>query len=542
MNASTGKSGLLRPKLRIDRDAAWTALAALLMTAGLPPVPQTWPLVPLALAVFFGRLAGSPRPARLAWLFGLVHQLTLLYWLFLLVPAKTIPTRALVPVQALAAIGYVSLFYLLLGWVYGRLRRLAGLRLAVLVLPVLWIGMEVLRGRGELAFPWCLTGSAAVGGPLLGLVRACGEIGVGAGLVFLAAALAGCGLLRRPGFGRRPAALLAGGTLLLWCGLAVGSLLRPEIPGRNDATGARREPIEVAAVQADVALADKWDDAKIDSTRIPYDRYTREAADRGAELVVWAETALPAYVRIDKPLLNWTRRLVRETGVYLYTGFPDFERRASGELLKFNSSGLFAPDGRLVDQYAKHHLLPIGEAMPFSRLIPALARIDVGQAEWSPGAMPRPLTVATAADTFSFAGLICFESIFSRLARWPVAQGAQALVVITNDGWFGYSAGPRQHAALARLRAAECGVPLIRCANNGISFVCDARGRLRDRLALGRRGVIVETITPGDGRTAYVRWGARPLGWFLAAWTVVAVVLEGLRRRRQAGAAAAEIP
>jgi apolipoprotein N-acyltransferase len=109
-------------------------------------------------------------------------------------------------------------------------------------------------------------------------------------------------------------------------------------------------------------------------------------------------------------------------------------------------------------------------------------------------------------------------------------------VVITNDGWFGESAGPRQHTALARLRAVECGVPVIRCANNGISFVCDERGRYLSLLDLGRRGFIRATLEPKEGRTLYVSLGAWPLFGFLSLWSV-AVVLVRWRTRTDKGKA-----
>jgi apolipoprotein N-acyltransferase len=291
------------------------------------------------------------------------------------------------------------------------------------------------------------------------------------------------------------------------------------------------DSLEVAAVQADVALAVKWVDAKVDSTKIPYADLTRQAADSGAEFVVWAETALPAYLRYDKDLLPWARNLVRDTGVWLYTGFPDADRGADGQVRTYNSSGLFAPTGQIQDKYAKYHLLPIGESMPFTSVFPFLGKLDVGQAEWTPGVPPEAMTVTTDRGEFRFSGLICFESIFSHLARASVRRGSQCLVVITNDGWFGKSAGPRQHTWLARMRAVECGVPVIRCANNGISFICDADGSILDQLGLGKRGVVRAAVTPGEGRTMFIAWGAWPLFWFLVVWSVLAVVLGRLTPR-----------
>jgi len=261
------------------------------------------------------------------------------------------------------------------------------------------------------------------------------------------------------------------------------------------------------------------------------------AADRGAELVVWAETAVPAYVRYDRALLDWIRTVAASNGVAVLAGFPDARRVPDPadpdrtQLQKFNAAGLFSPQGTLTDTYGKHHLVPIGEAMPFQRYLPWLGGIDVGQAEWTPGAPPGPMPLATPDGEVALTCLICFEGAFSRLARDAVRQGAVVLVNITNDGWFGYSAGPRQHAALARIRALECGVPLVRCANNGISLITDARGNVLDHLGLGERGLVMADISPVPLGTRYVRWGTWPVLVFLAAWTLAVLLLirEGRR-------------
>jgi len=519
-------------RFRVGRPGLSTNLAlfaGFMVTAGLPPYPWTGILVPVGLALLFGVLFSSARPGRMAWFFGLAHQTTLLHWLFLLDPSKTIPTRALVPIQAAAAIVYVSCFYLAAGWVFGKLKNRLGPVTSLLLLPGLWTAMEVLRSRGELAFSWCLSGAAVIGTPLMALARTSGEIGVGAGLAFFAVLLTVFWTDRRdrlvPG-PYRNALLVA--CCLVWVGLLAGSFVRPSSRSFSPDTV---EAIEVAAVQADVALAVKWVDAKIDSTKIPYTALTRQAAADGAEFVVWAETAVPAYLRYDKSLLDWTRTLVRDTGVWLYAGFPDADRGPDGKVRTYNSSGLFSPEGRIQDRYAKYHLLPIGESMPFSSLFPFLANLDVGQAEWTPGDPPLPMKVTTDRGSFRFSGLVCFESIFSHLARQSVRRGSQCLVVITNDGWFGKSAGPRQHTWLARLRAVETGVPVIRCANNGISFICTADGRILDRLELGERGIVRAVIKPGDGRTMYVAYGAWPLFGFLAVWSLLVVSLGRLTGR-----------
>ncbi|MFH1842781.1 MAG: apolipoprotein N-acyltransferase [bacterium] len=526
---------------------SWAILAGIMMTTAMPPFNSTGWLAPLALAILFHALLDAPRPARAAWLFGLAHQTTLLYWMFLLVPASSIPYRWLVPVQASATILYVSLFYVVFGWAFRLLRQGRGRTVALLLVPLLWIAMEAWRGMGELGFPWCLSGAAWIRTPLLPLAATSGEIGLGAATAFTGAALV-VAVDRYRGWRERTVGnhswrlVLIGATALLWIGLVAGASWRaaPKLPESSPAAALdsvpplvpRQTPVRIAAVQADVSLDYKWRQGSIDSTRIPYGHLTRAAAQRGAEFVVWAETAVPAYLMVNQPgLLEWLSQLVIDEKIFLYTGFPDARMGLAGVQLRYNSSGLFGPPyGFRLDGYDKHHLLPIGESMPFARYVKFLAAIDVGQAEWCPGSRPGPISVPADEGVFSFAGLICFESIFSDLARQAVRNGAQFLVNITNDGWFGQSAGPRQHADLSRFRAAECGVPVVRCANNGISFITDAKGHILDRADLGVRAVVRADVKPGGGGTLFIQRGAWPLGIFLGLWLVTSLLL-GRRER-----------
>ena len=114
------------------------------------------------------------------------------------------------------------------------------------------------------------------------------------------------------------------------------------------------------------------------------------------------------------------------------------------------------PEGRLCDRYAKHHLLPFGERMPFQGVMPWLGKIDLGQAEWKPGALPAPMdALLDDGRVLRLGALICYESIFPSLASQAVRSGADVLVNITNDGWFGHTAGPVQHAEMARVPPAR---------------------------------------------------------------------------------------
>lgn len=518
---------------RPDAGDGGAIVAGLMATTAMPPFAATgWLIVP-ALALLFGLLADAPRPARVAGWFGLAHQASLLHWIYLLGPEATISSRGLVPVMATLAVLYAALFALAFGAAFALARRRCGREAALILLPLLWTGMEAARGVGELGFPWCLSGAAWIGTPLLPLAAAAGERGLGAATALTALALLAARDLARgrvEGAGargwRRAAIGLAA---VAWAALALGA----GVAGPSAPVGtAVRPPLRVAAIQADVALGDKWDAAKIDSTLVPYARLTARAAREGAQLAVWAETAVPDYLIHTPALLAWVRHLAQDNRVAIFLGYPHATLAAGGgEPLRYNGAGLFRADGRLQDFYAKFHLLPFGERMPFSALVPAISRVDFGQAEWTPGALPTPMVLTTPDGDYRLAGLICFESIFPGLSRVAVRRGAELLVNITNDGWFGVTAGPRQHAELARLRAAECGVPLVRCANNGISFVTDARGRIVAHAGLRQRAVVAADVTPGPGGTLFVRWGSRPVWAVLILWSALAILLTRNRTR-----------
>jgi len=194
MNSTTKKSQWFRNLFQVDKTMLLATLAGLLVTAGLPPLHGTGWLVLCGMGLQFFLMVDSKRPGRTALVFGLAHQISLQYWLFLLIPAKSIPFQALVQIQAIAAILYVTVFYLIWGWSFGFLRRRAPLfkgTSGLLLLPVLWIAMEASRAQGELGYPWCISGSAFTNSPFLSLASTSGEIGLGAGLALAAALIAG---------------------------------------------------------------------------------------------------------------------------------------------------------------------------------------------------------------------------------------------------------------------------------------------------------------------------------------------------------------
>ncbi|HVP57249.1 MAG TPA: apolipoprotein N-acyltransferase, partial [bacterium] len=237
-----------------------------------------------------------------------------------------------------------------------------------------------------------------------------------------------------------------------------------------------------------------------DSTMKTLDDMTRQTPR--AAMVVWPETAIPLYVKHSSSYLDTIAALASTSGSYILTGFPDYERTPKG-IAYYNSAMLVSPAGRIVDEYRKIHLVPFGEMIPFEDRIAILKQINFGEGDFTAGKVYRVFHL----DSEEFATAICFESIYPSLVRKFVGEGARFIVNITNDEWFGPSAGPYQHAEMAVMRSVECRVGLARCANTGVSMLVDPYGRVTARTGIFKRDMLVGDVVCGTGRTPYCRWG-----------------------------------
>ncbi|HID02937.1 MAG TPA: apolipoprotein N-acyltransferase, partial [Desulfobacterales bacterium] len=194
------------------------------------------------------------------------------------------------------------------------------------------------------------------------------------------------------------------------------------------------------------------------------------------ELLVWPETSLPFYP-VNHPLLLPIHRLLDEEQVLLLTGAPWYEREnpTSEEILFYNSSLLFNEKGDIVARTSKSHLVPFGEYVPLKRFLPFIAPLVQAVGNFSRGEIANP----PACKKARIGVLICFESIFGEISRKWVDAGANLLVNMTNDAWYGKSSAPYQTLAMTRLRAVETRRSIVRSANTGFSGFIDPMGRVQ---------------------------------------------------------------
>lgn len=460
------------------------------------------------------------RALRTGWLFGFGFFLALLYWVALLAETE-------IPVRAIAAGGYLllSAYLAFFPGLFAAALRLGSRRFpAFLLAPVLWGVLEYLRASGPLGFPWGAPGYALIEYASLVQIARLGGVDAVTFAVVAVNALVAEGMV---GFAReRPrtgvAAFAAAALLLFGIGLdgvrAVRSKIRAE--GR---------PLRIAVVQPDISAEKKWDEDYKEKSIEILGGLTREAAEREGplDLAVWPETGVPAYVLHEHRYLRMILEVVEETGVPLLFGFPNAEYRVETGYEYYNSAMLLDREGRSVGEYRKIHLVPFGERLPLHGKVGWITDLNFGEADFNPGTS---YTVFPLGGT-SFSANICFEAIFPPLIRRFAREGSRFLVNLTNDAWFGTTAAPHQHAAMARMRSVETGLFLARSANTGISLIADPRGRVLKSIGLFERGAVTAEILPVRSRTFSVRHG----DWLPAVEAALAAIfllLSPASRRR----------
>lgn len=265
----------------------------------------------------------------------------------------------------------------------------------------------------------------------------------------------------------------------------------------------------VAVLQGNIALANTWDE-DVDAVSI-YAKLAREAAEEGAELMVWPETAIPGYLTAyNGYILERVRAIAAETNAVQIVGAYSSDRDEEGEPIRYNSLFLIYPDGKVSEHiYHKRHPVPFGEYLPMAdlirALIPPLAELDL---------MQDGLGVTAGKDPMLFdepfgciGGLICFDSIYEELTRESVAAGAEIIALGTNDSWFFDSASVYMHHAQAVLRAVENGRYVLRAANTGISSIISAKGEVLESLPPLVRGQVTCEVAFHPSLTLYTQIG-----------------------------------
>jgi apolipoprotein N-acyltransferase len=493
-----------------------------LSAAALPPVGLVLVLIPAftGLLWLIGRTCWRGAAAT-GWWFGLGHFATGLYWVGSAFYVDAALYGWLAPFAILGLAAGMALFpaiALTIMHVFCRRLRLSDWAQA-LVLAVFWTLGEWLRGQVLTGFPWNLMGTVWVVSEAM--LQTAAWIGVfGLGLLTVMAAALPAVLARGAGL-RDWAVALSGVAVmaLLWTG-GLMRLAEAET-GADDTT---IEGVRLRLVQPNIAQHLKWKpDLRIKHVRRQL-QMSRQAAEGAPPThIIWAETAVPFNLSSDRPLQKILGKAVPADGL-LITGAPRVEGRSGADQKLWNSAHALTPAGDIVATYDKRHLVPFGEYVPF-RSILGFSKLTAGRLDFTPGTGPRTIDLPGLPLA---AILICYEIIFPDEVPGD-GERPGWLLNITNDAWFGLTAGPYQHLAAARMRAVEHGLPLVRVANTGISAVVDGYGRIIASLPLGQAGVLDTDLPKSLPATVFARYGGAMI-WFLLTGVLLLCSVMGRRR------------
>jgi len=502
-------------------------LGAIALTASYPPFPlpmlSFFAIIPAVLLIQQAVAEASPRAAfRWGWWYGLISNAFVLYWMVVALWHFT-------PLSALGYFATISVLGLLTGtmfWFVVRM-RLALPRVPLwVVLPVAWTTLEWLIGHlGDVRFPWLGLGTSLADAPaLVQWADIAGARGVTLWLAWCNVAIVAAATDSRGAryAVRGYATVLA--TILL--ALGYGAWRVRTLPYRELGVAGLVQPNEGFHEKGDPEHADSVVGTLIEGSRRLANEFPRP------KLIIWPEAAIPDFLW-RRP--QWVARiisLVRETHVPIFTGVVWADSMWRSRLEPYYNAAIFIDstgNWRPYPVYAKHYLVPVTERVPFVPV--GVFRAIPGLRNWSGGFSPGRTLPLYDSELGRFGVIVCYESAFEDLPRRYRAHGANFLVNITNDAWFGRTSAPRQHASHLILRAIETRMGVARAANSGISEFVDPMGRTYLATALDQRTFVAGVIRTTDVIPIYVRLGDW-VGTLVVMLTVAGIAFLVQRRFR----------
>lgn len=476
-------------------------LGAIALLLSYPPFPlpflSFFAVIPAVLLMQQSVREANPRRAfRWGWWYGLIANAFVLYWMVVALWHFT-------PLSALGYLATIAVLGLLTGslfWFVTSLRIAAPAIPLAVVFPVAWTFLEWLVGHlGDVSFPWLGLGTSLADAPVLvQWADLAGARGVTLWVAWVNVMLAEAAtdVRRAPHAARRlvPVAV----TLLL--ALGYGAWRMRTVPIRDVGV--------VALLQPNEGFREKWEPAHRDSVFDRLMRMSRQAIARARPaLIIWPEAAVPDVITWRPAWESGVRLLARQSHTPILVGTLYAERGWQQGDPYYNATLLVDSTGEWSRHpvYAKHYLVPVTERVPF---VPVrLFRAVPGLARWS-GGFSRGQTLPLYETSLGrFGVIICYESAFEDFPRKYRAKGADFLVNVTNDAWFGRTTAPYQHASHLVLRAIETRMGVARAANSGISQFVDPLGRTFESTTLDSEATVIGLLRTSDVRTLHVRLG-----------------------------------
>ena len=478
-------------------------ITGVLLVVCQPPVSHFYLAYIALVPLFFSLEAGKNRLNFLTGVTaGIVSYTGLIYWVVVAMNTFGGISIPFSVVTLCLFVLYLSLFTACFTWLISFLDNRLHIPL-FLSAPPAWVLLEYLRGVLLSGFPWSFLAHSQYN--FLPLIQVASVTGT----YFLSFLIVGVNCLIYDALTKKRFPLVYGSFIM--CVLAACLVfgfhrLREPVKGT----------LSTSIIQGNIRQDIKFDDAYRAAIIRTYSTLTL-GCSRGSGLVIWPETAMP-FIFLQDGANRAIRALPEALSNDLLLG--TISRDSRGRY--YNSAYVIGRRGEIVAEYRKNHLVPFGEYTPLADYFPILSQISVAAGDFFPGPSHDPMIT----DVGKIGMLICYEGVFPSITNDTVRRGAEVLVNITNDAWFGKSSAPYQHFAFYVFRAIETDRYVLRAANTGISAVIDPRGRTCAKTGLFKEDVLSGTFGIRKGETLYVRYG----DWFVLFCFLFLLALMAARR------------
>lgn len=496
----------------------WTCFPLALDTINLIPTQVSAALVWISFVPVIWVVRNLPPGPSFRWgyAFGFLSNTGILFWILIAMKKygglSTLTSTSILLVLIMELALYPALTF----WVQARLRGIGpSWAIGTLMFTLLeWTRVYFPIG----GFPWATPAYALYGAQtLLQGLDLIGTTGFNV-LIFASNFLIVEALDRIRRNKKWPQKEIAVFSVLILSLFVYGGIRKNHFHKKNN----RKEPLRFALIQGNIEQDQKWKRGSRRKIIHTYQRLSMESLKIKPHIIVWPEAAIPQ--TLPKEIQNLPFVFPYLGSSDLVAGIPTYERK-NGKKYYLNSAFVISPSGKIRLRYDKQHLVPFGEYVPFSDILPMHYIVPPVAGDFSEGGEPE--LVQIKGEPFGI--LICYEVLFPDLSIDQVQKGATFLVNITNDAWFDHTSGPYQHAQFGAFRAIETRRPILRSANTGITTWFDVTGTMHSPTRLFEEATVTGEIIPNDELTFYVRY--HQLIPLLSALLLLVVVSGAMKRQ-----------
>lgn len=428
----------------------------------------------------------------LGFITGMVCHVGLIYWItYVVVNYGYLPIYLGIALMLLLAC-YLSLYMAVFVAGIVLFRQKIALYFAA---PVLWICLEYCKSHLLTGFPWENLGySQYLNKHIIQFADVFGVFGLSLLIILVNITL--FAIITEKS---KKKFIFAGVVIVIIASVLVYGVQRQRQIDKilQDASG-----IEVSLIQGNIDQSIKWSDGFQKETINIYEQLSLQNVPAKGGLVVWPETALPFNYQDANSLQKQVRNISLKTKSWFIFGSTSYEKTKE-DIDYYNSAYLLSPAGEIKGKYNKVHLVPYGEYVPLRNIFPFINKLTAGMGDFTAGTGYFPLTV----DNKKIGILICYEGILPFAGRTYKKEGAELLVNITNDAWFGATSAPFQHLSMTVFRAVENRLYLVRAANTGISAIVDPKGAIIAKTKIFEKAAVRGNVKYSNIQTIYVEYG-----------------------------------